>query len=93
VRQARAQLWEHEIHAIAEAAGIELAGLPTAKYCLDKMLLAALLKKVASVSNRWLAERLAMGGASSVSSLVTRFQRHGLADTAEFQALYSRFAT
>jgi putative transposase len=93
VRQARAQLWEHQLQAIAEAAGIALARLPTAKSSPDKVLLAALLKEVASVSNRWLGERLDMGGASSVSSLVTRFQRQGLAHTAEFRALYSRFAT
>ena len=51
------------------------------------------LKTLASVSNRWVAERLGMGGASSVSSLVTRFQREGGADTPAFRRLCSRFAS
>jgi len=93
VQQARAQLWEHHLQGIAEAAGIELARLLRAKSSPEKVLLAALLKKVASVSNRWLGVRLAMGDASSVSSLVTRFHRQGLDHTAGFQALYSQFAT
>lgn len=92
VRHARAQVWEHQLVAIAEAAGIELAGLPRMKSTPQKVLLAALLKQVASVSNRWIGGRLQMGGASSVSSLVTRFHRQGLDQTAEFRALYSRFA-
>jgi hypothetical protein len=84
---------EHQLQAIAEAVGIALGRLPTAKSSPDKVLLAALLKQVASVSNRWLGERLDMGAPGSVSSLVTRFHRPGLAHTAEFRAFYSRFAT
>ena len=91
VRAAR-QVWEHQLVAIAEAAGIELAGLPRMKSTPQKVLLAALLKQVASVSNRWIGGRLQMGGASSVSALVTRFHRQGLDQTAEFRALHSRFA-
>jgi len=37
--------------------------------------------------------RLAMGDASSVSSLVTRVHRQGLDLNPRFQALYSQFAT
>jgi len=40
-----------------------------------------------------LGVRLAMGDASSMSSLVTRFHRQGLNHTAGFQALDSQFAT
>lgn len=75
MHQARAQLWEHQLHTIAEAADIDLKQLPAAKSSPDKVLLADLLKHVTSLSNRWVGERLDMGGASSVSSLVTRFQR------------------
>lgn len=92
-RQARAQLWTERLNAISDAAGIALDRLPPEKSAPDKVLLAALLKQVASVSNRWLAERLAMGGPSSVSSLVSRFQRAGGTDTPQFRRLYSRFAT
>lgn len=93
VRHARGELWEHKLKAIAEAAGIELARLPAAKSAPPKVLLATLLKKVSSVSNPWLGQRLDMGGPCSVSSLVSRFERQGLTDSSEFQALYSRFAT
>jgi hypothetical protein len=57
------------------------------------VLLAALLKQVSSVSTAGAANASLQGGASSVSSLVTRFQREGLVHTAEFRALCSRFAT
>ncbi len=93
LQQARAQLWEKRLNGLAEAAGINLQWLPAAKSAPEKVLLAAVLKKVSSVSNRWLGERLAMGGASSVSSLVTRFERAGGAESEQFRTLYSRFAT
>lgn len=93
VGQVRARLWEHKLIAIAAVASIDLARLPEAKSAPQKVLLAALLKKVTSVSNRWLGDRLEMGPASSVSSLVTRFQRQGLDQNPDFRTLYSRFAT
>jgi len=56
--RSRTHRWKHQLHAIAEAAGIELARLPSAKSSPEKVLLAALLKKVVSVSNRWRGDAL-----------------------------------
>jgi hypothetical protein len=93
LKQARAALWEEKLRAIACAVEIDLTRLPAPKSAGTKVLIAALMKKVTSVSNRWLAERLGMGGPGSVSSLLTRFQREGRTESPEFQALHSRFAS
>ena len=79
--------------AIAGATKIELQTLPATKSSPAKVFIAALMKKVTSVSNGWLATRLVMGGPSSVSSLVARFQRTGGTETPHFRALHSRFAS
>ncbi len=93
LKQARGVLWEETLQKIASALEIDLARLPAAKSAETKVLIAALMKKVTSVSNRWLGERLGMGGPASVSSLVTRFQREGHTNSPEFQSLHSRFAS
>ena len=92
-KQARAELWEKKLRAIAHAAEVELGRLPGAKSAGEKVLLATIMKNVTSVSNRWLAERLVMGGPASVSSLVTRFQRNGGTENPVFLSLRSRFAS
>jgi hypothetical protein len=72
VRHERALRWEEDLQALATAANIDLAALHGAKSHPDKVLLAAALKASTSVSNRWLARRLAMGQPASVSQFVRR---------------------
>ena len=52
---------------------IDLKKLPAPKSHPDKALLAAAMKRSASVSNAWLAERLAMGQPASASQFARRW--------------------
>jgi hypothetical protein len=49
-------------------------GSPLLKSAPAKLKLATAMKMTTSVSNPWLAQRLQMGAASSVTSLVHRFR-------------------
>ena len=52
----------------------DLGKLPPKKSADEKVFPAAAMKKTCSVSNRWLAERLQMGQAASVSQFARRWQ-------------------
>jgi REP element-mobilizing transposase RayT len=73
-RRERAALWEERLVELAHAAKIDIESLPPKKSDADKVRLAAAMKLGASVSNRWLAERLGMGKPASVSQFVRRWQ-------------------
>lgn len=91
--QVRSEQWEETLRAIARAVNIDLQHLPSPKSSAGKVMLAAAMKNLTPVSNAWLAERLSMGGASSVSALVSQFHRRGESGGGEFQEICSRFAT
>ena len=55
----------------------------------DKVALAAVLKTATGVTNRWLADRLAMGAPASVSQFVRRFQRRDSHKSAIFKRALS----
>lgn len=85
----RMQIWEEKLRALAQAGNVNLAELPPAKSASPKTLLAAALKASTSVSNAWLARRLAMGQPASASQFARR--RMLTADgRAEVDALLSR---
>lgn len=88
--EARAALWEERLQAAAHALGVALDRLPAAKSAREKVQLAAILKAVSSVSNRWLAERLGMGAPGSVTQYVRRFRLRGDADAKPFKAALSK---
>lgn len=92
VQTERAELWEERLQVLARVAKIELAKLPAQKSHPAKVRLAAALKQSTSVSNAWLAERLAMGQPASASQFVRRYLlwEEGRAETA---GLVSRVKT
>ena len=92
VRQERIQRWEEDLQALAATANIDLNTLQGRKSHPDKVILAAALKANSSVSNGWLARRLAMGQPASVSQFVRRLQLQP-AGTAAVRALLSRVKT
>jgi hypothetical protein len=73
VRAERAAGWEEKLVALALAANVDLERLPAQKSHPHKVRLAAALKQSTSVSNGWLAERLAMGAPASASQFVRRY--------------------
>ena len=83
---ARAELWEERLQALAASFAIDLTGLPAQKSAPEKLRLASALKRITSVSNRWLAQRLQMGAPTGVSSFLYRFQASGGTRTRSFQA-------
>lgn len=72
VQAERAEVWEDQLSALARAAKIDLKKLPDRKSHPSKVLLAAAMKQSTSVSNGWLASRLAMGQPASASQFVRR---------------------
>jgi hypothetical protein len=88
-REARSALWEEKLRAAAKALGVALNRLPAKKSAPEKVKLAALLKATTSVSNGWLAERLALGRPGSVTQWVRRFRQAGGANKREFKAAMS----
>ena len=69
----RAELWEERLREIAAQARVNLQALPARKSCREKVLLAAVMKASSSVSNSWLAQRLAMGQPASASQFARRW--------------------
>ena len=90
--QARAELWEERIQTVATACGVDLRRLPALKSASEKLRVAAVMKRITSVANRWLAERLEMGSPTSVAPLIHRFNQSGEADTRAFKRILSRFS-
>lgn len=58
---------ETTLRRAADPAGLDLAALPGQKMAPGKCLLAAALRRTASVSNGWLARRLGMGRPATAS--------------------------
>ena len=81
---------EEQIQAAAPAWAVDLKRLPPLKSASEKFLVAAVMKRVTSVSNRWLTERLQMGCPTSVAPLIHRFNQQGEPDTPVFKLLLSR---
>jgi REP element-mobilizing transposase RayT len=73
VRRERDHAWGERLAAFAQAAGIDLSRLPARKSDPKKALLAAVMKRGTSVSNRWLGERLGMGPPASASQFARRY--------------------
>lgn len=92
-RELRAELWEETLQAGAKSLGLALGKLPAQRSAAEKVLLAALMKTATSVSNGWLAERLAMGKTASVSQNVRRFRRAGGPARRDFKRALSRVTT
>ena len=88
--QARAELWEERIQIVARAWDVDLRSLPALKSAPEKLRVAAVMKRIASVSNRWLAERLQLGRPTSVAPLIHRFNQSGETDTRAFKEILSR---
>jgi REP element-mobilizing transposase RayT len=65
--------WEDRLAALARAAKIDLGSLPPRKSAREKVLLAAAMKQITSVSNGWLGERLQIGKPATVSQFVRRW--------------------
>jgi REP element-mobilizing transposase RayT len=76
-REVREALWEEKLRELAKVARINLNALGTKKSAPDKVLLAAAMKTCTSVSNGWLAKRLAMGQPGSAAQCVRRFRLRG----------------
>ncbi|MSU51291.1 MAG: hypothetical protein EXS37_19755 [Opitutus sp.] len=92
MKQEREEQWEERLQAFARRSKIDLQTLPTAKSHPSKTLLAAAMKASSSVSNRWLAGRLAMGKAASASQFARR-RMLAPKGRAETEALLSRVKT
>jgi len=80
-RQARQELWEEKLCALAAAFSVDLPRLPPPKSAPPKVLRAAAIKSITPVSHRWLAQRLQLGKPSSVGALLLRSRRSGGGDT------------
>jgi len=92
-REERGQQWERKLVAGAKALGLKLAKLPARKSAPEKVQLAALLRMSSAVPNGWLAERLQMGPAASVSQYLRRFRLAGAERERVFAKALSKFNT
>jgi len=72
VRTERTAAWDEQLQRLAKKAKIDLLRLPDQKSAPEKVLLAAAMKRSTSVSNGWLADRLHMGKAASMSQFSRR---------------------
>ena len=68
----REAYWEEMLGVAAFLGKVDLDHLPVPKMAREKSLLAAVMKGVTSVSNRWLPDRLAMGAPSMASQAARR---------------------
>ncbi|MSU50035.1 MAG: transposase [Opitutus sp.] len=89
-REVRAQWWEDQLRLAAKSTGVNLEKLPEQKSAPEKVRLAATMKATTSVSNGWLATRLAMGEPASVSQYVRRFRLSGKMEKRDFKAAVGR---
>ncbi|MEO7797020.1 MAG: transposase [Opitutaceae bacterium] len=92
-REMRAELWEERLLAGAKALDIKLDELPARKSAAGKVQLATFMKTTSSVSNGWLADRLQMGKAASVSQYVRRFRLEGKHESRALRKALSIFTT
>lgn len=89
-REIRALAWEDTLVTLAAAAKVDLTKLPAKRSAPEKVLLAAVMKQATSVSNGWLADRLQIGLAATVSQYVRRLRLAGGDRTPQFQRLLSK---
>ena len=87
----REAAWEESLRRLANCAQVNLERLPENKSDPSKALLAAAMKRRGDASNAWLARRLRLGEATSVSQIARRFAQRG--GDAEIDALLSRVQT
>lgn len=92
-QQVRSLLWEDALQALARHWKIDLERLPARYSAPEKVRLAAAMKPATSASNGWLAERLQMSQAASVSQFVRRFRLAGGAERRDFRVALSRVKT
>ncbi len=92
-RELREQVWEEKLQSAAKALKVSLSTLPDRYSAPDKVRLAAAMKQATSVSNGWLARRLAMGQPASVSQYVRRFLIAGKQNDRRFALALSRMKT
>ncbi len=86
----RVEEWEEGLGVAARALKIDLGKLGPRKSSPDKVMLAVLMRRVTTVTNGWLAERLQMGQPASVSQFTRRFELAGGSKRREFQAALAR---
>ncbi|MEO6876175.1 MAG: transposase [Opitutaceae bacterium] len=89
-RKEREADWEQKLQAAAAVMQTDLTKLPARKSALEKVRLAAILKRRSDVSNGWLAQRLGMGQPASVSQFTRRFRFAGGEETTAFRKALSR---
>ena len=66
--------WEEQLNGYARKFKTDLDALVTKKSSTQKVMLATLMKRRTSASNRWLSERLQIGVPNNVSQFVSRFE-------------------
>ncbi len=88
----KAAAWEERLAALARAAKIDVGSLPPRKSAREKVLLAAAMKQMTSVSNGWLGERLQIGKPATVSQFVRRWSEDPK-QKRQLQELVSRVKT
>lgn len=86
----REAAWEEQLKAAGKALQTDPTALPAKKSAPEKVVLAALVKRITGVSNSWLAQRLAMGAPASVSQFVRRHRLAGGEETTAFQRALSK---
>jgi hypothetical protein len=86
----RQKQWQGALNAGAKYLKIELSELPRPKSAPVKVALAAAMRSTTSASNQWLAEKLQMGKAASVSQFVRPFRLAENQKTRKFKILLSR---
>lgn len=73
VQELKEAIWTERLSRFALAASIDLSALPRKKGASQKVLLAAAMKRVTSVSNAWLCSRLQMGAPDGLSVHIRRW--------------------
>jgi len=86
-RKKREALWEQRLKIGAKHFGVDLRKLPSSKSALEKVRLAAWLKRTTAVSNGWLARRLDMVPPSASSQFLRRFRLAGHEDEKRLRPL------
>jgi len=85
-------LWEQRLKIGAKHFGVDLRKLPSSKSALEKVRLAAWLKRTTAVSNGWLAAAR-HGCTVSVSQFLRRFRLAGHEDEKRFKTALSIVTT
>ena len=85
------KLWEETLALVAKALGIDLGRLPRRKSAADKVRLAAMMRRVSSASNIWLAQRLQMGVPGAVPQYVRLYLSQQYSMERDLDVVLSRF--